>query len=457
MSSTTPGGEEATGRQLGWGPILAYAVPAGAVNYLYLLLVLAYTKYGVDELGVDPAALGWIWLVSKVWDAVSDPLVGQWSDGTSTRFGRRRPWLIGSALPLGLFSVALWAPPAWVGDDLMVGWVAVAFLAFFTAYTGFEVPHLALGAELSQERQERNRIFGTRQFISTIGMFGSAVFGVQYALAGRSEATIQATVAAVLVGVLLIGAMLRLPPERSEFRGRAAANPWRAVGDVFRNPHARLLLFVFFIESLGSGGIGMLTPFVTQHVLKMPEVTGQMLAFYMVPSLLAIPLWVALARRFEKRRLWLVSMILGGAGFGMIFWLEEGDYWWMAISGAAAGIAGACGNTLGQALKADVIDVDEYATGQRKEGAYFATWNFMKKLAGGLTGWIVGLVLSEVGYVNGAETQSVEVQDAMRILMGGLPLVGYAIGTLAFTRFSLSEAEHARIVSDLDARSREPA
>ena len=451
MSSEAREVDGAGEHRLGWRPIILYAIPDGAVHYLYLLLVLGYTKYAIDELGIEPAAIGWIWLVSKVWDAVSDPLVGHWSDSTRSRWGRRRPWLIGAAVPLSLTAMALWLPPSSLAGSAMIGWVGIAFLAFFTAYTAFEVPHLALGAELSQERRERTRIFGTRQVMSTVGMFGAAVLGVEHALQGRTEAGVQVGIAGILVALLVVGAITRLPREREEFQGRAAENPWRAVRDVLRNPHARLLLFVFFIESLGSGGIGMLVPFVTQYVLKMPDATGEMLAFYMVPTLLAVPLWVWLASHFEKRHLWLVAMVMGGGGFGMIFWLEEGNWWWMAISGAIAGTAGACGNTLGQALKADVIDYDEYRTGERKEGAYFATWNFVRKLAAGVTGWLVGMVLSAVEYQPDVE-QTQTVKDAMRFLMGGLPLLGYGIGVLAFARFRLTEADHARMVSELETR-----
>ena len=452
MPSRPPEPDDSSGQRLGWGPIIAYAIPDAAVHYLYLLLVLGYTIYAIDELGLDPAAIGWIWFISKVWDAISDPLVGHWSDSTESRWGRRRPWLIGSAFPLALTALALWTPPRGLDGTALIAWVGVVFLAFFTAYPAFEVPRLALGAELSQQRSERNRICGTRQVVGTIGMFGAAVFGVDYALRGRTEAGTQALIAGLLVAILVVAAITRLPPERKEFQGRSAENPWQAVGGVFRNPHARLLLIVFFIESLGSGGIGMLVPFVTKYVLKMPDVTGQMLAFYMTPALLAVPVWVMLARHFEKRHLWLVAMVMGGAGFGMIFWLEEGDWWWMAISGAIAGTAGACGNTLGQALKADVIDYDEYVTGERKEGAYFATWNFVRKLAGGAVGLLVGIVLSAVAYEPNAVEQTEAVKDAMRLLMGGLPLVGYGIGVLVFSRFRLSEADHARIVGELDER-----
>jgi GPH family glycoside/pentoside/hexuronide:cation symporter len=173
----------------------------------------------------------------------------------------------------------------------------------------------------------------------------------------------------------------------------------------------------------------------------------------MVSALLAVPFWVWLARFFEKRHLWLYAMVQGGIGYSLIFWIGEGSWLLMAISSLLAGTAGACGSTLGQALKAEIIDFDEYRTGERKEGAYFATWSFVSKLAAGIMIGVVGISLDLAGYVQNAAEQSETVKRTMTFLMGGVPMVGYALGSLAFTRFGLSEAEHTRIRSELDARN----
>jgi GPH family glycoside/pentoside/hexuronide:cation symporter len=225
------------------------------------------------------------------------------------------------------------------------------------------------------------------------------------------------------------------------------------VRDVFANRHARLLLFVFFIESIGSGGIGVLTPFVVEYVMMMKQIVPAMIGLYMVSALVAVPVWVWLANYFEKRHLWLFAMLQAGFGYGLIFWVGQGDWLLMAISSVLAGSAGSCGNTLGQALKAEVIDYDEYLTGERKEGAYFAGWSFMMKLAAGIMVGVVGYSLEWSGFDREALEQSERVKDTMVFLMGGIPLIGYGIGSLAFTRFSLTEAEHARIRSELEERS----
>ncbi len=236
--------------------------------------------------------------------------------------------------------------------------------------------------------------------------------------------------------------------------GRGGQNPFRAIRDVWANPHARLLLFVFFIESLGAGAIGVLVPFALDYVLEMPELTGPMLGFVFVLGMASVPMWVALARRYEKRRLWLGAMLMSGFGFAMLIPLGKGDWQLMAFSSLFVGLASSCGAVIGQSIKAEIIDYDEYLTGERKEGAYFAAWGFMGKLAAGIMVFVVGVVLENVGYVpNVPQTEA--VKGWMVFLMGGLPLIGYGIGAAAFLRFRFSESEHAKIRAALDARASE--
>ena len=170
-------------------------------------------------------------------------------------------------------------------------------------------------------------------------------------------------------------------------------------------------------------------------------------------GLVSIPVWVRLAGRFEKRRLWLFAMLQSGVGYGMFFLVGEGDWHIAVLSSVTTGTASACASTLGQALKADIIDVDEYQTGQRKEGAYFSAWTFVSKLAGGLMVWVVGMALQTTGFDENLAQQNDQVKSIMVWIMAGVPLVGYTIGSAFFTRFSLSEAEHGRIRAELDARA----
>ena len=153
------------------------------------------------------------------------------------------------------------------------------------------------------------------------------------------------------------------------------------------------------------------------------------------------PLWFVAVTFWYNRR------------FGMFFLVGEGDWPIAVVSSILTGTASACASTLGQALKADIVDVDEYRTGERKEGAYFSAWTFVSKLAGGIMVWVVGTSLAVVGFDESLREQAASVRSAMVWLMAGVPVVGFAVGAAIFTRFTLSEQEHARIRAALDANS----
>ena len=394
-------------------------------------------------------------MLALIADGISDPIIGQLSDNwRSRRWGRRHGFMALAMLPYAAALLAIFNPPELASQAQLFAWYLVFAISVRTFLTLFTVPHMALGAELTLDRQERNRIFGVRQITRTLGMLVAATGGVYLVQQGVHAATWMAIGVGIASVVLIVGGISLLPPESPEFMGRGGDNPFRAVRDVAANPHARLLLFVFFIESVGSGGIGALTPFVVQYVMKMPEILPFMLGVYMISALIAVPFWVWLGNFFEKRHLWLYAMVQGGVGYSLIFWVDEGSWLLMAISSLLAGTAGACGNTLGQALKAEVIDFDEYLTNERKEGAYFAGWSFMSKLASGIMIGLVGISLDWAGYVENAADQTERVKQTMLFLMGGVPMIGYGIGSLAFTRFRLSEAEHTRIRAELEERNR---
>ena len=132
-----------------------------------MLVMVMYMNFATDVLLVAPATIGAIFFASKLWDAVSDPLVGFLSDRTKLRFGRRRSWMLASSIPVAGFSIMLWAPPMGLSETQLVLWIGVAIFGFYTAYTAFYVPHLALGAELSFEVRDRNRVYGSRQIGSS--------------------------------------------------------------------------------------------------------------------------------------------------------------------------------------------------------------------------------------------------------------------------------------------------
>lgn len=430
--------------------ILNYNLPTIGIGFMFFIVSLYLMKFSTDELLIAPVAMGLIFGLSRIWDAVTDPVAGYLSDRTNHASGRRRPWIFLSALPICGSFYMMWNPPLSLDGMALVVWMGAAVLLFYTSMTVFVVPHTSLGAELSHNYHERTKIFGFRHALWNTGSLLALV--AMYLLITSDDVRPMANNISVLTGgitFVLIFWMVVMTRERKEYQGRGELNPIVAFKDVWRNPHAKLLLFVFFIENLGGATIGILTPYVAEYIVGRPEKTVIYILCYLVPSIASVPLWLPLSRRFGKKPMWIFSMLVTGIGFGGMFFLEKGSDDLISVLAFICGLGAGSGAVVGPSIQSDVIDYDEYKTGKRKEGAYFAAWNFVFKTATGITLMLTGFLLSLSGFIPNAE-QSEITKFAILGLYALFPLVCYLIGAGIFTRFSLGEDDHKRIREHLD-------
>ena len=148
-----------------------YALPMAAIGMINFLFEVYLLKFATDVLLLAPAVMGTIFSISRIWDAVSDPLCGYLSDATRNSFGRRRSWMLGSALPLWCAFVACFSPPQLADAAGLSLWMLPSVLAYYTSRTAFEVPHLAFGTELTQDASyhERSSLYAWRQAFANLG------------------------------------------------------------------------------------------------------------------------------------------------------------------------------------------------------------------------------------------------------------------------------------------------
>ena len=425
--------------------ILIYASPAFGVFMAGMLVNFYLLKFSTDVLLIAPATIGFLLLIARFWDAVTDPAAGWLSDRTKTSLGRRRPWFLGSALPLAVSNVMLWSPPASLTGTALTIWIAIAILLFYTAYTAFRVPHMAMGAELSRGYHDRTRVFGIVQMVESAGMLTAAVVLIflENADDPRAFARYLSMGIAVFSVLLIVGATWRLR-ERSEYLGRGGASPWKSFGDVAANPHARILVGVFFLEQLGFSALVALVPYISDYIINTPGKSGVYLFSAIGTMFLSIPFWIKASARYGKLRIWIATIVVKCVLFALAFLLGDGDDIPMIAFSIAIGLMHACGLVVGPSLKADVIDWDEAATGERKEGSYFAAWNFVQKSAGGLAIWIIGTTLTMTGFIPNVP-QAADALLGMLLLVSIVPCVLHILALTLLSRFSLDEAAHMAV------------
>jgi len=445
--------DDAAAGRLSASLLFAYALPRAGIGLVGVAVATYLAKYATDVLLIAPGAMALIHAVSRVWDGVTDPLVGHASDRTRARIGRRRIWMFASAIPLWLSVMLLWSPPESMFGLGMVVWLTLGYLLYESAQTLFLIPYQALGVELTYDYHERTRLFAWQH----VGLIAGTLLGLvvlsQFTSSPdpRALAWTFACTAGGLLALSIVFAALRLP-ERAENQGRPGRDLFRSMADVFRNPHGRRLLFVYGIDRLGGACVMALVPYVAQYMLGDENYFERILLAYLAPQFLLTPLWLRVAGAWEKKRLWQFSMWVTFAGFCIQFFYTP-DTPGLVIYAVTfgLGVAASIGAVCALAMKADVIDYDEYQTGERKEGSYIAVWNLVQKVGSAIPPFLTLSLMEYFGYRANQE-QNEATLWVMRSAYSIVPAICFAIGIAMFARFSFNLQEHQRVRELIDAR-----
>lgn len=362
--------------------LLLYALPAFALAMPTIPLYVYLPTFYADGLGLGLAATGAALLVARIFDVVTDPLIGIGSDRLRLPWGRRKPWVAVGAIIAAIALVRLFDPPAEVSAAYLGLWAVI----LFTGWTLVSVPYNAWGAELSADYHERSRITGAREAAMIGGVVAAGSAPAVAVLLGANEAAGIAAVAwlAIAVGLPAIALLLRYVPEPQ--RSLAASPPLARLGGDWRallknRPFVRLLTG-WFVNGLANGLPSVLFPLYLEYGLQAgPVARGTLIMAYFVAGITAIPLWVWLSRRHGKHRVWCWAMLMACAAFVWVPFLQPGDVGLFLIVCLITGFALGADLALPPAMQADVIDLDTLRTGQRRAGLFFALWSMSTKLA----------------------------------------------------------------------------
>jgi GPH family glycoside/pentoside/hexuronide:cation symporter len=209
-------------------------------------------------------------------------------------------------------------------------------------------------------------------------------------------------------------------------------------------------LLVSFLQQVATGTVTTAAAYHTQYVLGDASAFPLLLGIFFVASLVTIPLWLRLGRRFDKKPLLVASMAAVGVIIGGMGFVGEGDHVLLFTLAAAGGAVSGALDVIMPSLQADVIDYDELRTGERKEGVYFAAWHLAEKVALGVAAAVIGAALGASGFAPN-QPQGEATLLTLRVLLSLFPLACYALGSVLFLGFGLDRAEHSRVQRAIDA------
>lgn len=464
--------------------VAQYAIGSLGTGGFSTLPGLMLTYYLTDSLGVTALLAGAIVTAAKVWDVLIAPVIGALTDRDLARHGtRRRLMLTGSlALPV-MFAVTFAAPPA-LGPVLGAVWVLVAFLGTATAFSLFQVPYIALPAELTDSYDARTTLLTWRVVVLTfaillfgaggpllrgvtgdpttgylvMGIVAGVVIGLgmliatgsaRHALAlrpamstaGSSTATEAELVADEIAGVHH-GTLDASP---SAFGTGIRAN-FRAAFDALRRSQPfRALLATFLLQALATGLMLAGAQYLATWVLRSEDAVTLLFVALIAPALVAAPVWGLLARRHGKERMFTVA----GALFAVAALATLGAEWapgaWIYLPVGIAGIAYAGMQSLPMAMLPDVISHDAAAHGPGRAGAFGGVWTAGETTGFALGATVLAIVLAVTGYVASTAGQSVTQPDAaltgIVLSFSVLPALLIATSLVTFSRYRLRRAD----------------
>jgi Na+/melibiose symporter-like transporter len=374
-----------------------------------LLLVL----YLTDTLDVAPALAGLLVLAPKAWDVLVNPVAGRISD----RAGVRRPFLLAGGLALAVLFVAIFAGP-WRSGVAAGAYVAVAFLVAATAFAFFQVPYVAMPAELTDSYSERTRLMTWRVAVLAVAILISGAGAPLIVNLAGDGIPGHRWMALFIAAVIVIGTLgVYFGTASAPIRAPAVSEPsLRAQLAVVAGNHAfRGLLACFVVQAAGIATMLTGVKYFATHVLH-DEVTGPTVLFacFVGPALLVMPLWRRVGERVGKLRGFVAAALTFAVGAALLVASPSLPVVVVYLVAAVIGVGYAGQQVFGLAMLPDCIAYDAARTGRRQAGVFTGVWTAGETLGLALGPGIYALVLQISGYTS-STTGTVAQSDTARL------------------------------------------
>ncbi len=439
------------------------------------LISMYYLYFLTDVLLISPVLAGTAFLISKIWDAITDPIMGVVSDNTRTRFGRRRPYFLAGIFLVFVSFILMWAPIPIQKEGFKFLYVIVTYLFFSTVYTIVWVPYNSIAAELTTDYDERTKLSTYRMIFSNIsgilaGTVAKDVFVDMWF--GRDQAT------GFFVMSIIFGLFFALPfivtflfcKEPAE----AMNAPKKKIGSLkefifnylaepLKLRPFRFVVLMYLFGFMAQDAVMAMAIYFLTYCLGISSMMTLLVPIYLC-MLIAIPLVEMVSKKIGKRPTYMGASVLWIISFLLVPFIQKDNPATVYLFGALFGISAAGIQVMVFAMFPDIPDADELFSGQRREGLYSGIFAFMRKAGGALVMFFVGNSIQWAGYkppieqkVNGVlqsvqQQQTPEFQTTLTLLFILIPCIFMIIAFISCYRYPLSKSCHDRLKNLLKER-----
>jgi len=434
--------------------LMAFGAPAFITALMFgpsaAILPTIYAKF----YGFDLAVIGTVLMVSRLLDALTDPLIGYLSDNTKTRFGSRKPWIVGGYALTLIAAFALFAPPEGIGISYFTVW----FVLFYLFLTMAEIPYAAWQMELSRDYYQRSRIATYRTVFSLIGSLAFA--GVPLLPVFPTSEFTPETLRYVAWGLVFLLPPLVLMAVSSVPQGKTVAvKESTSLVDLYRSIRQNrpfLHLFFSFLIIGIAGGVFMGGEFMfVDTYLGAGDKFPYLMIVGSVVSIMAMPFWLKMIGRFGKHRTWAIATLVGGVAILFQVFLEPGTAVFIPLLFIFSTVTAVftCGVVASMSMLGDTIDFDTLKTGVNRSGQYFSFLAMIMKANAAIGGGLAFYLLSLFNYDPTLTVHDEISTMGMKVTVIFIPPIFYLLGAVLIWFFPINEKRQAVIKKRIESRA----
>ena len=426
-------------------------------NFIGSYLLVFYT----DVFGISAAAVGTLMAVSRVWDAINDPMMGVIVDKRKrTKDGKFRPYLKYMGIPLGIFTILTFLVIPNMPQGMKLPYAYITYIGFGMAYTAINIPYGSLASVMTNDPVQRTELSTWRNISSIFAMIPLMVLTPKLVFDASDAVSPKGFLIAAVLYVIIanIGYRLcyKMTTERIINEVKEDA-PKASLGETLKALGKNKALIGLILSSLGTLTAMFLPNALNAYLFKdyfqAPGLLSLAGLLPMVGTFLAIPVTGKLVAKFGKKNIAIYSGIVSIAAYVvLVLFPTKNPMLYIALI-TVSGFGTALYGMIVWALVGDVIDYQEYLSGKREEGIVYATYSLSRKLVQAIVGSIGGFALAAIGYQSGAATQAPEVAESIRTIITVVPLIGFIFGTVCLKFvYNLSNKTLNEVNEELERR-----
>jgi len=436
--------------------LLIFSLPTIPTVLLLAPLGAVLPAFYAEHADISLATIGIALILTRLFDAITDPLIGFLSDRTRTRFGPRKPWVLAGGILVMICAHNLFAPPTDAGMIYYLFWSACGYLA----WTMIFIPYTAWASELSGDYHEKTRIFTYRGIVGAVG-------GLIFALSPLVLSPITGTTsmngqvlelfawALIVLTPICVGTMLIWGPNRDAIPQKKTASFKIFLNSLTSN---RLMWRFMTVSILGGLALGIqisLSFLVLDNYLKIGQYFSYVAGVAMISSIFSLPIWMFVLKKFGKHKPWAIALMSQIVVLPVMLMLEPGESSFLPflIIAAFTGFMGAGIPIIAPSVLSDLLDYQALKSDANLSGSYFSFLSFLGKSYLALSGGAGFYIISQFGYDAAKQTNDPTAVLALIYAFAGVPALLGIIGGLLLWRFPLTEKRQTIIRRRLESRA----